>query len=179
MILMYPFEDKKEKIKISSDFILNENELIGTFQIDNYGVELEDFLPLVVGKEIAGQLFPLENLWTTTCFEMFFKNTSSNDYYELNFNSKGDWNVFYFSDYRQRVNNHKSNIELKMKILCKAERTNLSFRFDIRKMEKLKLPCAVNMATVLKTQSGNSYWSQKHNQAKPDFHDFKNFTLKL
>jgi hypothetical protein len=179
MILLYPFEDKKENIKISCDYSLNQQELNGIFLIDNYAVEIEDFYPLEAEKEMSGQLFPLENLWTTTCFEMFLKNRDSSDYYELNFNSKGDWNVFYFTDSRQRISSYKSFLDLKLKISNTGSRTKLTFRFDIKKMENLKLPCSVNMAMVLKTISGTTFWSQKHNGVKADFHDFKNFTLNL
>lgn len=179
MILMYPFEDKKEKIRVSSDFSLNGNNFVVSYLIDDRESTLEDFYPFESDKEVAGQLFPLENLWTTTCFEIFLKNVNAKDYYEFNFNSKGDWNLFYFSDYRQRVDGYRSSIDLNMVIQAKGDQTQLSFKIDFKKLEKLKLPCVVNMATVIKTKAGVSYWSQKHSGVKADFHDFKNFSLKL
>lgn len=179
MILLYPFENKKENIRISSDFQLNGTVLTVSYLVDDKEQELEDFYPFEAGKEISGALFPLENLWTTTCFEIFLKNASTNDYYEFNFNSKGEWNVFYFSDYRKRVDTFKPNLNINLKTLWANGRPLLEFTVDINSLVNLKVPAHVNMATVTKGKAGISYWSQKHNGQKPDFHDFKNFSLVL
>lgn len=179
MILLYTFENKKENVRISSDFQLDGTILTVSYLIDDKEQELEDFYPYEVGKEISGALFPLENLWTTTCFEMFLKNTNTSDYYEFNFNSKGEWNVFYFSDYRKRVESFKPNLNIKLKTLQAYGRPLLVFTVDIKNLVNLQLPSLVNMATVTKGKTGISYWSQKHNGQKPDFHDFKNFSLVL
>lgn len=179
MILLYTFENKKENIRISGDFQLKGSVLTVSYLVDDKDQELEDFYPVETGKEELGSLYPLENLWTTTCFEIFLKNQNGKDYYEFNFNSKGDWNVFYFSDYRKRVESFKPDLNIQMKTLQASGRPLLVYSFDIKNLVNLKLPAQVNMATVTKSKVGISYWSQKHNGQKPDFHDFKNFSLLL
>lgn len=179
MILLYTFENKKENIRISSDYQLFDSLLSVSYLIDDKEQELEDFYPFEPGKDILGTLFPLENLWTTTCFEIFLKNVNSNDYYEFNFNAKGDWNLFYFSNYRKRVENFKPELNIQMKTLQSHGRLLLVYSVDIKNLVNLKLPAQVNMAAVTKSKAGISYWSQKHNGLKPDFHDFKNFSLFL
>lgn len=179
MILLYTFENKKENFRISSDFQLNGSILKVSYLVDDSGKEIEDFYPFEVGKDSSGALFPLENLWSTTCFEIFLKNAITNDYYEFNFNSKGEWNVFYFSDYRKRVENFKPPLNITMKTSQSFGRPLLEFFIDIKNLVKLELPAYVNMATVTKGKAGISYWSQKHSGQKPDFHDFKNFSLIL
>lgn len=179
MVLLYTFENKKENIRISSDFQLNGNDLTVSYLVDDRDQELEDFYPFEASKAVSGTVFPLENLWTTTCFEIFLKNFNSSDYYEFNFNSKGEWNLFYFSDYRKRVEGFKNSMEIKMHTQLLAGRPLLEYSFDISKLVNLKLPAQINLATVTKGPAGISYWSQKHNGQKADFHDSKNFSLVL
>lgn len=179
MVLLYTFENKKENIRISADYQLQGTQLIASYLIDDKDQELEDFYPFESGKTVLGSLFPLENLWTTTCFEIFFKNEKTSDYYEFNFNSKGEWNVFYFSDYRKRVEGTKNSVEVKMQTQTMAGRPLLIYSFDISNLVNLKFPSHVNLSTVTKGKAGISYWSQKHSGQKADFHDPKNFTLTL
>tara|TARA_B110001454_G_scaffold171291_1_gene162002 strand:- start:31212 stop:31760 length:549 start_codon:yes stop_codon:yes gene_type:complete len=179
MVLLYAFENKKENIRVSADYQLQGNQLSVSFLVDDKDQELEDFYPFEFGKSVAGSVFPLENLWTTTCFEIFLKNENSSDYYEFNFNSKAEWNVFYFSEYRKRVEGYKSSLEIKMQTQMMAGRPLLTYSFDILKLVNLKLPAQINLSTVTKGKVGISYWSQKHNGHKADFHDPKNFTLTL
>mgnify|MGYP001243253844 CR=1 FL=1 len=179
MVLLYAFENKKENIRISADYQLQGTQLIASYLIDDKDQELEDFYPFESGKNISGSLFPLENLWTTTCFEIFLKNEKTSDYYEFNFNSKGEWNVFYFSDYRQRVGSSKNSVEVKMQTQVFAGRPLLVYSFDISNLANLKFPSQINLSAVTKGKAGITYWSQKHNGQKADFHDPKNFTLTL
>lgn len=179
MVLLYAFENKKSNIRISSDFRLIGTQLDVSYLVDDKDEELEDFYPFEVKKNISGALFPLENLWTTTCFEIFLKNSNSTDYYEFNFNSKAEWNVFYFSDYRKRVESFKNPVGIEMQTHLVAGRPSLVYSFDISKLVNLKLPAQINLAAVTKSSTEISFWSQKHNGQKPDFHDPKNFSLIL
>lgn len=179
MILLFPFEDRKEKIRVACHYELAGTILSVSYLVEDKAKALEDFYPVESSKEAQGTLFPLENLWTTTCFEIFLKNLNRDNYYEFNFNSKGDWNVFYFSKYRERVNIKKTTVDLIMETDVHFDRTSLKYRIDLEKLTNLKLPCQVNMATVTKTDLGLSYWSQKHSGQKADFHDSKNFSLIL
>lgn len=179
MVLLYAFENKKENIRVSADYQLQGTQLIASYLIDDKAQELEDFYPFESGTSISGSLFPLENLWTTTCFEIFLKNVEMPDYYEFNFNSKGEWNVFYFSDYRKRVESSKNSIEVKMQTQIIAGRPLLVYSFDISNLANLKFPSHINLSAVTKSKAGITYWSQKHNSQKADFHDPKNFTLTL
>lgn len=179
MVLLYAFENKKEHLRISADYQLQGSQLTASYLIDDKEQELQDFYPFEAGKTAQGSLFPLENLWTTTCFEIFLKNEKTSDYYEFNFNSKGEWNVFYFSDYRLRVEGFKNSVEINMHTQIMAGRPLLAYSFDISKLVNLKWPAQINLATITKGRVGISYWSQKHSGQKADFHDPKNFTLTL
>ena len=178
MILMYPFREIKEKIRLFSHFEVNENILNLSFIVDDFKNEIEDLYPLTDGF-FQGKIFSNENLWQTTCFEIFLKNQSGDDYYEFNFNAKGDWNVFYFSKYRERVTDFNHSIQATTSVERKLNRTHLLFGIDLSELKKIKWPCLVNVSAVIKSKSENSYWSHKHNSEKPDFHDPNNFSLKL
>lgn len=175
---MYPFREINEKIRLFSHFEVNESILNLSFIVDDFKNEIEDLYPLTDGF-IQGKIFPKENLWQTTCFEIFLKNQSNDDYYEFNFNGKGDWNVFYFNKYRERANDFKHSIQTTTAIERKLNRTHFLFTIGLPELKKIKLPCLVNLSSVIKSKSENSYWSQKHNSQKPDFHDPSNFSLIL
>ncbi len=178
MIPLYSFHVKNYNFRVSSNYQLVGAELQLDFFVEDGQNQIEDFYPFAVGARKC-LIFKEENLWSTTCFEIFLKNSNSNDYYEFNFNSKSDWNLFYFSNYRERVTGHFPNIEVVSENQTDLVTKKLRFRFNIGKLERLKLPCQVSLAAVIKSNSEISYWSQKHNNIKPDFHDANNFTLML
>ncbi len=178
MIPLYPFHAKNYEFRVSSNYQLLASELHLDFFVEDVQNRIDDFYPLAPGER-KSLIFKNENLWSTTCFEIFLKNLNSKDYYEFNFNSKSDWNLFYFSSYRERVTGHLPNIEVVSENQPDSATKHLRFRFNIGKLEKLKLPCQISLASVIKSNSEISYWSQKHNSIKPDFHDASNFTLVL
>lgn len=178
MIPLYPFQDRKEKIRLFSHFRVEGSILTLNFFVDDSHDELEDFYPLTIGENDT-KVCPSEDLWKSTCFEIFLKNRESADYYEFNFNSKGDWNLFYFSNYRERHKNLENVVDVSLVIEKNLNRTILIYRFDLKKLEHLKIPCQINISSVIKTKAEISYWSQKHNGTKPDFHDPENFSLKM
>ncbi len=178
MIPLYAFHERNEKIRIGCQYKLEGSFLILQFLVEDYQSEIEDFYPPTSGEKLA-ILYLNEDLWKTTCFEIFLKNLNSNDYYEFNFNSQGDWNLFYFKDYREREKNFKHTVTVSVQNEKLLNKTTLMYKFDIAKLDKLNFPCQVNLSSVIKTKSEISYWSQKHTGAKPDFHDSKNFSLLL
>lgn len=178
MIPLYPFKNSKESIRLFSHYECTSGIFNLSFLVYDLKNQLLDFYPFSTG-ELLGKIYLQENLWQTTCFEIFFGNTNSPDYYELNFNSQGDWNLFYFTDYRQRKNESFDSVDLKIELEKLNSGYQLRFQFEIKQLAKLKLPCKVNLAAVVKTNSEISYWSQKHSSQKPDFHDAENFSLFL
>ena len=178
MILLYPFQAKNQNIKVSCHYLLVGAELQLSFFIEDKENQIEDFYPLEPGEK-KSLIFKDENLWKTTCFEIFFKNSNSADYYEFNFNSKAEWNLYYFSSYRERVSTFRNELIVMSQNQTDSGKRQLLFRFNIGKLVNLKLPCQINLAAILKINSEISYWSQKHNNVKPDFHDANNFILVL
>ena len=45
-----------------------------------------------------------DNLWKSTCFEMFWAEEGRKNYWELNLAPNGAWNVYAFPDYRTGMN---------------------------------------------------------------------------
>lgn len=114
-------------------------------------------------------------LWKKTCFEIFLKNPQTGAYYEFNFSTEKEWNLYSFKDYRKpqppirsddfRLQNIKwRNKEFQAQILNQT---------DWFEME-------VALTAVLQARSGDLfYMSLKHPDGKPDFHHADNFQFKI
>lgn len=179
MIRLRPFQDNAEKIKIESRCEVMGGILTLVFSIEDLQRLIQDFYPIETHTEKIGIIYPAENLWQTTCFEIFLKNKQFPSYYEFNFNSSGDWNLFYFSNYRERVKNFSHSVKIKMSTQMINDKIQLRYILDLKELAHLKFPCQANLASVIREKSKISYWSQKHNKKTPDFHDPENFSLQL
>lgn len=108
-----------------------------------------------------------DRLWESTCFECFLLGASGS-YLEFNVTPSGEWNCFYFSDYR------KCKTEFNQVHLTKAERTSFEFRCHI--------PFEVThyqLSAVLDIQNeGRAYYAFSHVKGDtPDFHDRDRFKV--
>ena len=107
-----------------------------------------------------------DNLWESTCFELFVAEVGKKEYTEINVSPSGDWNAYSFSDYRSGMTPNK-------------EITNIGF-FNAQNLTELNVGFSVNskipklalgISAVLKLNSGaTTYWAYKHIGDKPDFH---------
>jgi len=118
-----------------------------------------------------------DRLWQNTCFECFIKNANSSEYFEFNFSPAGDWNCYYFTDYRRGQ-------------LCwwPKDAPSTSLRIDRNKNQlafsaEIKLPTPIidagpplSLTAILKEHNDKiHYMAAKHPTAKPDFHHRDNF----
>ncbi len=138
-------------------------------------------------------------LWETTCFELFLKNKHFHDYIEFNFAPSGNWNSFYFTDYRAGMSEF-GGIEKIDIIFSKSQETyeleaivhqKEKRRFELGDYDlgniKAGLSAVIEIAPPPKTPATDassegrqlSYWALKHFGKKPDFHVDDNFSLTL
>ena len=47
----------------------------------------------------AGASERRDELWTSTCLELFLSSPTGKSYWEYNFSPSGDWNIYYLNDY--------------------------------------------------------------------------------
>ena len=109
-----------------------------------------------------------DELWRTTCFELFLRPQGSEAYVELNLSPSERWAAYDFASYREGMTERPASREPDCTM-----RLGSSFAiFDaaIPRDVLPGLPAAANFAAVIEEEGAVSYWALAHPDAKPDFH---------
>lgn len=138
-------------------------------------------------------------LWESTCFEVFIQPVAESQpqfvpnltapvrYYETNFSTAKNWNVFGFTDYRTPATPTEL-VEAKI-LSYEVQRTEtgpgtsgtsggghmkIVLQVDGADWRKVR----ISLCAVIATRSyGKSYWSFKHADDKANFHHFDSFII--
>lgn len=111
-----------------------------------------------------------DNLWQTTCFELFLKPQGSAAYAEFNLSPSERWAAYDFTSYREGM----SERDFAREPDCALRMGQAVAVFDaaLPRAQMFEPPCAIGLAAVLEEQGGvKSYWAMTHTRDKPDFHD--------
>ena len=107
---------------------------------------------------------PADNLWQTTCFELFVSGEGGS-YREYNFSPSGQWAAYEFDDYRFGMRNVPVEIETELY----QEKNELQLSAKIR--TEFANPAYVGLTAVIEETDGAiRYWSSAFAPGKPDFH---------
>ena len=110
-----------------------------------------------------------DELWQTTCFELFLKPEGGPGYIELNLSPSERWNAYDFEAYRWGMAERPFPREPECTL-----RLGSSFAIFDAAIPVAGLPdvdCAMGLSAVIEEQGGvKSYWALAHSDAKPDFH---------
>jgi hypothetical protein len=119
-----------------------------------------------------------DELWKTTCFELFLRPEASDAYVEINLSPSERWAAYDFASYREGMSERPASREPDSTI-----RQGSSFAiFDaaIPRDVLPALPAAANFTAVIEERGGvRSFWALGHPAARPDFHDPACFTAEL
>lgn len=119
-----------------------------------------------------------DELWKTTCFELFLRPEGQEPYVELNLSPSERWAAYAFSSYREGMKERPASREpdCTMRLGSSFAIFDAAIPHDVLP----ELPATVNYACVLEEAGGAiSYWAVDHPAAKPDFHDPACFTAVL
>ena len=121
-----------------------------------------------------------DNLWESTCLELFITKSGNSDYWEYNLSPSQDWAVFRFTEYRENKTDDLtiSNIDIDTRI-------DNSTLFELN--SSLPIPdtlighrLCVGISAVIQDNSGNVYYyALDHLNQQPDFHDRNSFAITL
>lgn len=121
------------------------------------------------------------DLWKTTCFEWFLKPLSGDAYWEANFSSLGNWNLYFLEGYRKNLieESRVTSIELISEKLSAEWR--LSTRVDFSSLAfapgtRFKAHLSAVVETI---DDKKNYWSLAHTQKQPDFHHADQFIFEF
>lgn len=125
---------------------------------------------------------PADELWKHTCFEVFLGVPGESLYHEYNFSPSGQWAVYAFRAWRERVADFVPAASPELRV----EQTQDGLLLEAWVPAAL-LPVVppgtdlqVNLAAVIERKDGvHEYWALRHVAAQPDFHARDTFVLTL
>ena len=111
-----------------------------------------------------------DELWQTTCFELFLMPGDGPAYCEFNLSPSERWAAYDFTGYRAGMNERPIEREPQGTM-----RLGSSFAIFDAAIPLSALPhgdCGMNVTAVIEERGGTkSYWALAHPADKPDFHD--------
>ena len=111
-----------------------------------------------------------DGLWSTTCFEAFFKPGGGGGYVELNLSPSSQWAAYDFIGYREGM--APAELETAPTIGLDASDGHFALEADIVPLAAWagsKVQLALS-AVIEETDGTKSYWALAHPPGKPDFH---------
>jgi hypothetical protein len=119
-------------------------------------------------------------LWQETCFEFFLGIKNAPDYWEFNLSPAGDWNVYYFSNYRQGMGEQKAVTSLPFSVQMDSDVLSLSLNLNLAGIIPADQPWEVAISTVIKDNCHRlTYWALVHLGEEADFHRRDSFIIEL
>lgn len=119
-----------------------------------------------------------DELWLTTCFELFVQPLDSTGYCEFNFSPSERWAAYNFAGYREGM----ADRPMPRDPSCTMRRGSGIAIFDaaIPRTALPALPWHYGLCAVIEEEGGRkSYWAIAHPPGKPDFHHPACFAAQL
>jgi hypothetical protein len=115
-----------------------------------------------------------DELWQTTCGELFLRDRDGAGYREFNFSPSGRWAAYRFGGYREGMTDAEAPDP---DVSCQSGQflTVLTAVVDASILTGSDL--AGLSAVIEETDGTRSYWALAHPPGKPDFHDPACFVL--
>ncbi|MBX3564910.1 MAG: DOMON-like domain-containing protein [Sphingomonas sp.] len=126
-----------------------------------------------------------DDLWKTTCLELFLQPAGSDSYVEFNFSPSCRWAAYDFDNYRRGRRDKLLSIEPHIERVDPAddnsdETFDYVFDVDVELSDFPKVPLRMGITAVIEEPNGTiSYWALAHPEGKADFHDPACFALTL
>ncbi|WP_162925352.1 DOMON-like domain-containing protein [Aurantiacibacter odishensis] len=112
-----------------------------------------------------------DNLWKTTCFELFImEKDGTPSYSEFNLSPSERWAAYDFSDYREGMSERPFPRE--PDCVMRMGTAMAIFDASLPRSQMPEPPAAIGLAAVIEEEGGvKSYWAISHHKEEPDFHD--------
>ena len=120
-----------------------------------------------------------DNLWQTTCCELFVRIPGDEAYGEYNFSPSSQWAAYQFSAFRKDM----ANMEVPgvPEIYCDASETHLALETTLLLPERFeKHDLKASFSVVIEEVDGpKSFWAVTHPAGEPEFHHRDCFSADL
>lgn len=162
-----------EDLAIHGEASLGPDGLAVTFR-------MEGPLEKLVIPPLASTPARLDNLWQTTCLELFISKEGSPDYLEANLSPAGHWNLYAFSGYRDGMRREETILSVAIRCLRTPSQLHLFSLLPLPGLANDTGRLLLGVSAILLHQDGRtSHWALAHPGPKPDFHTQKGFLLRL
>ncbi|MCE9521918.1 MAG: DOMON-like domain-containing protein [Alphaproteobacteria bacterium] len=120
-----------------------------------------------------------DELWRTTCLEVFIRAGSGAEYYEFNFAPSTQWAAYRFTGYREGMSAPNAIRPPRTDVTVAAQNFELKAVLDLQ-LIPTNAPWHLALSAVIEEANGRkSYWALAHPPGKPDFHHPDGFALEL
>ena len=121
-----------------------------------------------------------DELWQSTCLELFIAKPNEPSYWEINLAPNGDWNVYRLDGYRQDLQAEPAIQRISLSSDSAADRHQLQATIELPPALRQVAPLEANLCAVLQHANGsNSYWALCHPCSEADFHARAGFVLEV
>jgi hypothetical protein len=108
----------------------------------------------------------MDDLWKTTCFEIFWQPLGGTAYREFNLSPSGRWAAYDFDSFREGMRHAPVNA---IAIACSHDESGLVLQASIA--ADLPDPAQVALTAVVEHSNGTlQYWALAFAPGRPDFH---------
>jgi hypothetical protein len=163
------------KVLVPGTTLVSQIESISKSELKvSFGISLSD--QRLVWPHPNARAGRRDELWKTTCFEIFLGSSQALSYIEINLSPSGDWAVYQFADIRtgmSRIESAKVEISTKM---TEWERSLSAHILVPELSDIIKAEYHVGATAVLDWEAQiQEYWALQHSAVKPDFHQRKDW----
>lgn len=121
-----------------------------------------------------------DELWRTTCFEVFVKRRDFPEYWEFNLAPGGDWNLYRFTSYRSALQREAHVADIAIETMLNGSLLNGLESHLPLPPSLVGQQLEIGASSVIEDRAGNiHYYALRHLGAKPDFHDPSSFLIHL
>lgn len=118
-----------------------------------------------------------DDLWRTTCFEVFLRRPGERPYLEFNLAPSGEWAAYAFEETRRRLQDplvDPPGIVFEQT----PDRIRIAARLALPPAYQSQGGWQIGLTAVIETRDCElSYWSLAHPPGRPDFHNDAGFVL--
>jgi len=121
----------------------------------------------------------MDDLWQTSCFELFLREQGTAPYCEFNLSPSSRWAAYGFSDFRDEMRD--MDVPQAPRIGLDASDSHFALEAVLTLPDDYIFPeLSGAISAVIVTGDGHkSYWGIKHPAGKPDFHHADCFAARL
>ena len=143
----------------------------GLWQLD-YALDLPGQTLQSVERKWPLRASRVDDLWRTTCCELFLAQSDAPHYLEFNFSPSGDWAAYAFEATRSGRRAHVwegAAPQIQCRAQPRADRLWLQVRLPTLAMRGFDNGLA-GLSVIAHTDQGVTHWALGHSGSRPDFH---------